>query len=206
MTKDARFSRQDVDIQQQSTVYRGFFRMDKLQLRHRLFEGGWSKLLGRELFRRGDAAAAIIYDPAMDSVGVIEQFRVGALNNTHGPWLLEVVAGMIADGETPDQVIVRELAEEAGVTPQRLLPICNYLSSPGGTDERVHLYCALCDLAQVGGIHGLTDEGEDIRVLVLPVASIWDTLYHGRFNNAATLISLQWLMAHRPQLCSELRF
>ena len=43
----------DVEIQQETTVYDGFFKMRKYFLRHRLFEGGWSEVMSRELFDRG---------------------------------------------------------------------------------------------------------------------------------------------------------
>jgi ADP-ribose pyrophosphatase len=102
--------------------------------------------------------------------------------------------------EQPEDVILRELQEEAAMTPTSLHFICNYLTSPGGTDESLALYCALGDLRGVGGIHGLPEEGEDIRVHIFPEQQVFDQLYSGCFNNAATLICLQWLLLNRTQL------
>ncbi len=197
---DPTFSRDDVEIVAKTTAYKGFFKMEKLRLKHRLFRGGWSGDINRELFVRGDAVAAILYDPHHDLIAMIEQFRVGALSEPHGPWCLEVVAGMIEIDETPEQVMVRELKEEANVVPEKLDYIGNYLSSPGGSDEKLHLYCCYCDLRQVEGIFGLESENEDIRVLTYPAEDVFATLFEGRFNNAATLICLQWLQQNRQRI------
>lgn len=194
------FQRNDVEIAETEIQYQGFFRMVRHRLRHKLFNGGWSNWMLREVFERGDAVAAILYDPAQDLVGFVEQFRVGALAVPYGPWCLEVVAGMTERGETPAQVIAREIQEEAGLQAQQLVPICDYLSSPGGSDERLYLYCALCDLTGAGGVFGLAEENEDIRLHVAPAQAVFANLYDGRFNNAATLLCLQWLQIHRPEL------
>jgi ADP-ribose pyrophosphatase len=196
------FSGKDVKVSQRDQVYKGFFKVEKVQLQHRLFEGGWSQTLTREIFARGSAVAAVMYDPVNELVGLIEQFRVGAMDTSHGPWLLEVVAGMTEADETAEQVMRRELFEEAQMTPKTLMPICEYLSSPGGSDEQLSLFCALGDLTHISGIHGEPDEGENIRVVVLPEKTVFEELYNGRFNNAATLICLQWLMANSHRLNS----
>lgn len=194
------FDRQAVEIIAEDTVYDGFFKMKQLRLRHKLFAGGWSREISRELYVRGDAAGVVLYDPQNDLIGLVEQFRVGALEETGGPWCLEVVAGIIDDGQSPKQVAIREMKEEADLEVERLEYICNYLASPGGSDEKLHLFCAYCDLSRAGGVHGLDSEGEDIKVHILDARDVFETLYSGRFNNAATLISLQWLQQKRRQL------
>ncbi|MGH1439322.1 MAG: NUDIX domain-containing protein [Cellvibrionaceae bacterium] len=197
------FSSQDVKVESREFVYTGFFKMEKLALKHRLFEGGWTDTIHRELFVRGQAVAAVMYDPFNKLIGLIEQFRVGAIGLSPSPWLCEVVAGMTEEGEEPQDVILRELQEEAAMTPQELIPICDYFSSPGGTDESLSLFCAIGDLSHLGGIHGLKEENEDIKVLVLPEKQVFDELYTGRYNNAATLICLQWLQLHRLDILSQ---
>ena len=200
MIKKPEFTRDDVDIIRSEQLYKRFFRVEKIYLRHKLFKGGWGKEIGRELFVRGEAVAVLLYDPVMDAVGMIEQFRIGALDEPNGPWCYEVVAGMVEVGEQPEEVALRELAEEANVSPYAMEYICNYLSSPGGSDEKLHLYCALCDLNGAGGIYGLPEEGEDIRVHVFPVEEVFAQLLNGSFNNAAALICLQWLQLNRSRL------
>lgn len=197
---ESTFKSNDVEVIKKHTLYRGFFHMLKVTLKHRLFAGGWSGDIERELFKRGNASAALLYDPKSDCVGLIEQFRVGALESPKGPWCLEVVAGMVEEGETPEEVITREIAEEAGILNCELLPITTYLSSPGGSDEHIHLYCAVCDLSDAGGIFGLKEENEDIFLRVFAVQDIFPVMLNSRMNNAATLLGLQWLQLNHQRL------
>lgn len=200
MIKKPEFSRGDVEIVRREDLYKRFFRVEKILLRHKLFNGGWGKEIGRELFVRGEAVAVVLYDPVRDLIGMVEQFRVGALDEPNGPWCYEVVAGILEEGESPEEVALRELKEEANVEPYKLEYICNYLSSPGGTNEKLHLYCGLCDLSHAGGIYGLPEEGEDIRVHVFAAEEVFAELLNGAFNNAAALICLQWLQINRSRL------
>jgi ADP-ribose pyrophosphatase len=200
MLPKPQFTRDDVEIVREEKLYKRFFRVDKIFLRHKLFEGGWGKEIGRELFMRGNAVAVVLYDPVRDQIGMVEQFRIGAMNEPTGPWLFEVVAGMIEAGEQPEEVARRELLEEANISPYAMEYICQYLSSPGGTDEKLHLFCGLCDLSNAGGVYGLAEESEDIRVHVLDANDVFASLYSGMFNNAAALICLQWLQMNRDRL------
>ena len=197
------FEQADVDIQAKDTIFRGFFEMLKLRLKYRKFAGGWGKEISRELFKRGNAAAAILYDPQNDLIGLIEQFRVGALSSEFGPWCLEVVAGMVEGDETPEELITREIFEEAGITEHRLIHITDYYSSPGGCDEKIYLFCALCDLSNAGGIFGLEEENEDIRLNIYQASDVFSGMLKSRANNAATLIGLQWLQLNRNHLKND---
>ena len=188
------------EILEIATGYAGFFRLLRYRLRHRLFNGGWSPVLTRELFERGHAAAALPYDPETDQVVLTEQFRIGALQAPGGPWLLEIVAGIIEVGEAPEAVVRREAIEEIGCAIGELVPICDYYVSPGGTSERMHLFCGRVDASQAGGVHGAADEGEDIRVVVMPAADAISHMQAGKIVSAAPIIALQWFMMHRASL------
>jgi len=80
------------------------------------------------------------------------------------------------------------------------VPICRYLSSPGGMTESVALFCGRVDSRNAGGIHGLADEQEDIRVEVVPANAVAGLLEQGKIGNAVTIIALQWLLLHRDAL------
>jgi ADP-ribose pyrophosphatase len=190
-----------VEIVQRERCFQGFYRLDRLHLRHRQFSGEMGPQISRELFVRHDAVCVLPYDPSRDEVVLIEQFRVGAMQKVDNPWLLELVAGLIdkAD-EAPEDVARREAVEEAGLEIKALWPIMNYFPSPGGSDERVHLYLGRCDSAGAGGIHGLADEGEDIRVHVMAFEDALQLLKDGRINNAASIIGLQWLALNRTEV------
>ena len=190
----------DVEILDKSEQYKGYFRINRYRLRHRLYAGGWSGQLQRELFERGHAVGVLPYDPAADSIVLIEQFRIGALVAGMGPWLTEVVAGFIEEGEAPEEVARRETREEAGIEVMDLMPICRYLVSPGGSSESVILFCGRVDSRGAGGIHGLAAEHEDIKVDVVPYAEAMRRLEEGDFTNAISIIALQWLALHRGRV------
>ena len=199
---DAPLKRDDVHISDDRRVWDGFFKMYSLQLKHRKFDGGWSDDIKRELFHRGEAAAAILYDPKRDEIALVDQFRVGTLESEYGPWCLEAVAGMMDKNETPEELVLRELQEEAGIVPDQLLPVTSYYSSPGGCSEKIHVFCALCDLSGAGGIHGVDSENEDIMLRVFPADTVFANMLKSRMNNAATLIALLWLQQNRATFCT----
>lgn len=198
----APFTRGAVDIISRKTVYDGFFKMHKLRLRHRLYRGGWGGEMERELFVRGSAVGVLLFDPEHQLVALTEQFRIGALEREGGPWCLEVVAGMTEEGEPPEDVARRELQEEAGIEVRELHFIRSYLPSPGGTCERMYLFCGCADLRDTEGYFGLADEHEDIRLRVFPLQPLLDAVNRGdeAIDNAASIISLQWLQLNRERL------
>jgi ADP-ribose pyrophosphatase len=190
----------DVEIIEHETVFQGYFRIDRYKLRHNLFQGGWGAPIQRELFERGHAVGVVLYDPDSDRVVLTEQFRVGALAAGRGPWVTEIVAGIIEHGEAPPEVARRETQEEAGCDVLDLVPICDYLVSPGGTSETVKLFCARVDASRAEGIHGLPEEGEDIRVWSVPLSAALEDLNAGRVTNSMTIIALQWLALNHAAL------
>lgn len=190
------FDSSAVELLQEATLYRGFFTIKQYSFRHRLFAGGWSEVVQREMFERGHAVVVLPYLAATEQVVLIEQIRLGALPTSDTPWLLEAVAGMFGPHEQPEQVARREAEEEAGLTLGRLWPMLSYLSSPGGTTERIHLYLGEVCGAVTEGVYGLAEEHEDIRVHLLSVTDAVQLLNAGKIDNAATVIALQWLQLH----------
>lgn len=182
------------------TPYQGYFRIDRYTMRHPLFAGGMTDDVVREVFERGHAAALLPYDPLHDSVVLIEQFRVGAYAADEEPWLIEIVAGIIETGESPEDVARREAMEEAGLHVTDLVPFGNIFVSPGGSTETVTIYCGRCDTSDAGGIHGLDEEDEDIRVIVRPFAAAMTDLENGLIRSAPAVIALQWLALNRDSL------
>lgn len=190
----------EVEIIRKELCFHGFFRMERYTLRHRLFNGSWSQPITRELLERGHAAAVLPYDPARDQVVLIEQFRVGAMSISSGPWLLEIVAGIIEVNEAAEEVVKREAVEEAGCDIHELVPLYDYLVSPGGTTERIALFCGKVDSTHLGGIYGKMEEGEDIKVHVMAVDQALDLLASGKIIAASAIIALQWLALNREHL------
>lgn len=182
--------------------FKGFFSIDEYKVSHQLYNGGTSNILKREIFERGNAVVVMPYDPVNDAVVVIEQFRLGAINSGETPWLLEFVAGMFDENESPIDVAIREAKEEANldITKNDIVEIMQYFSSPGGTSESIHLYVAKVDATDVAGIYGLPEEGEDILVHVMSRVEAITLLSQGKITNAATIIGLQWLQLNYQQL------
>lgn len=194
-----RFTAADAAIIKQQRTCDGFFKISRLTIRHTLFEGGEVEIV-REQFQRGDAVCVLLFDPDNECLVLVEQFRVGALGKPDSPWLLELVAGIVEEGETAEDVALREAVEEAGAAIYDIVPITRYLPSAGGSDEYVDLLCARVDSSGVGGVHGLDHEGEDILVHVLPFAQVCELVANGTIDNAATIIAVQWLQLNRQQL------
>lgn len=189
-----RFSKNDVEILETATCYAGFLHIDKVRLKCRLFQGGWSKEFHREVLKREPGVGVLLYDPHLDKVLLVEQFRIGCMDDDrNGPWALELVAGLLEAGETPEDVAIREAHEETGMQVEGLLPVCEYYNSPGGSAERMTVYCAGFDTAKAGGIFGVETESENIRTVVMSRQQAQEAVANGRINNAMSIIALQWL-------------
>ncbi|NOH48906.1 ADP-ribose diphosphatase [Vibrio rotiferianus] len=196
------FTPQDVEIISKETVFKGFFKMVKYRFKHRLFAGGWSDVVEREMFERGHAAAMLPYDPVTDQVVIIEQIRVGALEHSH-PWQLEIVAGMIDRDESAEEVIRREAEEEAGIQVGRVASVTSYYPSSGGCSEKLDVFIGEVDATKAHGIHGLDYENEDIRVHVISRETAYQWVKDGKFENGASIIALQWLQLNHQELTSQ---
>ncbi len=181
-------------------LYKGFFSLTEIALRHDLFEGGESPVLIRELLDRHQAAAVLPYDPVRDELVLIEQFRIGAGDDPSGPWLLEIIAGLHEPDETAEQVIYREAIEEADCTITDLIPVHKYYSSPGSSNEQIEIFFARTDTAGLGGTHGIDEEGEDIRVHIVSSDTAFAWLDQGRIDSAVPIIALQWFRLNRESI------
>ncbi|HAS6214248.1 TPA: ADP-ribose diphosphatase [Vibrio vulnificus] len=196
------FTPEDVEVLSKEPLFQGFFKMIKYRFRHKLFAGGWSNVIEREMFERGHAAAMLPYDPIRDQVVLIEQIRVGALEHQH-PWQLEIVAGMIDRDESADDVVRREAQEEAGLEVGQLVSVVSYYPSAGGCSEKLNVFIGEVDASKAHGIHGLDYEDEDIRVHVMTREQAYDMVKQGKIENGASIIALQWLELNHLQLKSQ---
>lgn len=196
------FQQDAVEVIDQNTVFKGFFRFDKLRLKTRRFDGGWSEEMSREVFVRGNAVGALLYDPVADKLLMLEQFRPGCIyDSAQSPWQFELVAGMTEPGESDEDVVHREAEEEAGCKVLHLEHLYKYWVSPGGMDEQIDLFLGIIDSREIQeGIYGLEEENEDIRVELIDTDEAFKGLEDGRINNAMAIIGLQWLQLNRQRL------
>lgn len=194
------FTNSDVKILERKECHRRFLRIDLLTLEHRRFAGGWIGPIERELMLRQPAVGVLLFDPDRDELVLVRQFRVGVLGEKESPWLLELVAGMVEEGESEQDVAERESQEEANLQPLALERICEYYCSPGTTNEKITLFCGRIDSSEAGGIFGLDGEHEDIEVVTLSFDEAVQALANGEIDNAMTIVAIQWLMLNKSGL------
>ncbi|MEW8690771.1 MAG: NUDIX domain-containing protein [Candidatus Thiodiazotropha endolucinida] len=181
-------------------VYRGFLKVNRYRLRHDLYLGGRSEELIRERLEQLRAVSVLLYDPNLDQVVLVEQFRIGAVGKEKVPWILETVGGFAPVGESDESVARREALEEANCEIGRIEHICEFMVSPGISVDRISLYCGEVGASNAAGVHGLDHEGEDIRVVVMDAEKAVAELYTGRANSTSIIIALQWLALNRERI------
>ena len=186
-------------ILESETLLDDFLTVRAYKLNHDLFAGGTSPVLRRLRLEKEKAVSVLLYDPIMQQVVMVEQFRIGAKEDNES-WLLENPAGYLEPGETAEKVARREVLEETGCRVESLIKICEFMVSPGISNERIILFCGKVDACMAEGIHGLEEEGEDIKVTVLALLEAVQELYTGRINSTSTIMSMQWLLLNKKKL------
>jgi len=194
-----------VKITAREELHRGFFRLERYRLRHKLYRGGWSAEIERDVFERGRTVGVLLYDPDRDEVVLVEQFRLAAHLARLPAWELEIVAGIVdKEGESESELARRECREEAGLELiGEPIFIHRYMPSTGACTEVIDLFAARVDASTAGGIHGLADENEDIKVVVLRFDEAMRQVRADTIKNGPTLLALYWLAAERERLRPE---
>lgn len=196
----ASYSASDVTIESREFLFRGFIQVEKVSFRHRLFnQPDYSPVIQRELIHRPEAAGVLLYNDQQQRFALIEQFRVGALNDSESAWQLEVIAGVLDGDEAPEDCIRRESLEESGCEVQQLQHLFSFYPSAGACSEFFHLYAAEVELPKMGGIFGMPDEGENIQIHLFDYSELDTLLKNGRLRNAPVIMALQWLAQHLQQ-------
>lgn len=174
MTDDLRATFSQPFASTKVRAYQGFFAIDRHTIKHPDFP----QPLVREVFHRKPAACVLPYDPVLDVVLLVEEFRIG--NHAGGftgsdAVSLGPIAGQIEEGDTPEDTARRESVEEAGLTiTGRLHGPVSTMPSPGGTSESIHHFVVETDLSGVqdGERFGLATEGESTRVRIIARADL----------------------------------
>ena len=197
----ASYNKKDVEITQREYLYQGFIQVEKISLRHQLFnQADYTATIQRELIRRKEAAGVLIYNDQQQRFALIEQFRVGAIDDPVSPWQLEIIAGVLDGDESPESCIRRESIEESGCEIQDLEHLFSFYPSAGACDEIFHLYVAQAELPEQGGVFGMPDEGENIQLHIVQYHDLNQLLSSSRLRNAPVIMALQWLKQHVAQI------
>jgi nudix-type nucleoside diphosphatase (YffH/AdpP family) len=172
---------------------RAIFQIDEVVLQHRRYDGSMSGEITRLVLSRGDSVAILLLDRSDSTVLLCEQFRAPTLDEGSG-WLLELPAGMVGHEENWEACARRETLEELGYSVGTLRRIASVYLSPGGSSERIHVFFAEVSAADaISQSGGLQEEGEDIRLVRMPLIEALAKAHSGEIDDAKTLIALQWL-------------
>lgn len=133
----------------------------------------------REIVRHPGAVAVLaIHEGKMV---VVEQYRK-PLNKSE----IEIPAGKLDPGESPEKAAMRELKEETGYTADSLIPLGSYYTSPGFADEIIYIYAA--ENLQQGEMQ--LDEDEFLQVTELTLEEAYEAMRQGRIHDAKTIHAL----------------
>lgn len=196
---------EDVQLARRALAYADFFSVEEYHYRFRRFSGDFNAEVKRAAFVSADAITLLPYDPIRDRVLLVEQLRTGPLGRGDPqPWLLEAIAGRIDGGETPEEAVLREAREEAGIAVTDLMPVGRYYASPGAKTEFIFGFLALADLPEeTSSLGGLASEDEDIRSHVISFDHAMALIDSGEINVGPLIILLLHLARLRPGLMTE---
>ena len=173
-------------------LYSGFFSLNKYEFIHEKHNGEWTSAVEREVFSGAHVATLLPYDPIKKEIILIQQFRAGVLSRYDENYLLEIVAGMVDDGENPEETAIRECFEETGCEVKKIYPIQSYFPAPGSSESYYHLYLGEIQAFDGERIRGLKKENEDILVKSFKIDEVRQMLKEKKIMNGLTLIALQW--------------
>lgn len=195
--KQATYNNKDFEITSREYLYQGFIQIEKVSIRHQLFnQSEYSKIIHRELVHRKEAAGVLIYNDQQQRFALIEQFRIGAIDDEVSPWQLEIIAGVLDGNESPETCIRRESLEESGCEIDKLEHLFTFYPSAGACDEIFHLYVAEAELPDHGAVFGMPDEGENIQLHIIDYQHLDELLRSRQLRNAPVIMALQWLKQH----------
>jgi len=127
-------------------------------------------------------AAAIVPMKDEETVLLIRQYRHAA-----GGYILEIPAGTLRPGEDPGVCAARELEEEIGFRPSALEPVVTFFTTPGFTNEVIHIYKAT---GLTPGKQNL-DHDEVLEVVELPLREAIGRIEDGTIRDGKTIVGLQ---------------
>jgi len=130
---------------------------------------------------RHPGAAAVLPVHTDGSVTLVHQYR-----HAGGGMHYEVPAGVLEPGEAPATCARRELAEEVRLQAGRLRPLTMIHTTPGFTDERIHLFVATA----LSPAQGELDADEYIQVVRMPMGQALQMAAEGRITDAKTICAL----------------
>lgn len=157
------------------------------------YEDGNSQILKRYFVNGSNAASVLIYDRKNDLALMVEQFRIGMVNEDNAS-SLECPAGLIDEGETAQQAVIREVQEETGetITPDMLSQVSDaaYVSC-GFTSIKISVFICECDLSHVKESVQAFDSDEYIFTRLVPYSTLLERLKNKEIKHITQIAALQ---------------
>ena len=187
------------------SVYKGFFSVEEHDLTYQKFNNEQSNVVTRSTLVSSDAVIVLPYDPINDRILLIEQFRAGPyVKGDENPWVLEPIAGLIDEGETPESAGIREAQEEAHLEIKRLELVARSYPSPGISTEFFHQYIGIVSLPEETNlVSGLESEAEDIRSHIFSYEEFYKMIVEGEMNVGPAILLGLWLSKNRKSLIKK---
>ena len=186
-----------ISITNTETLYRGKSLLQRITYEQKTPDGK-SQTLEKEVFKRSNSTAILLYDPERQKILLTEQIRIPVLLSQKDGHLLEACAGLIDEGELPEHSIIREVEEETGYRISHIKKIYEAYSSPGSYMECIHYFLGEYspDLkVSEGG--GLKHEGEDVKNIELSFQEARELLSAGKIHDSKTIILLQYAIIQK---------
>ena len=195
----------NVEVEELKREYLGFFALNQIDLKYPFFDNSISEKKSRTILMGSEASLILPYDPILDKVLLVEQFRIGPFcRGDKAPWVYEPVAGMIEFGEKPEDAAKREVFEEAGIQVTNLVKINSGYPNPGEATTYFYNYIGIVDLSDYSpGIYGVRDEGEDIRTHVIDFKKVLDWSISNKLRVLPLNTMVLWLALNKLKLSSK---
>ena len=202
LNKLAKMDNMQASSHSKRKVYEGFFSVEEHDLSYQKFNKEQSAVVTRSALISSDAVIVLPYDPVNDRILLIEQFRTGPyVKGDDEPWVLEPIAGLIDEGETPESAGIREAQEEAHLKIQKLELVARSYPSPGISTEFFHQYIGIVELPESSNlIAGLSSENEDIRSHIFEYAQFSNMIRSGIIKVGPAILIGLWLAKNRKIL------
>lgn len=174
-------------------IYKGFVSLRKDTIEHETYAGEYVQIT-REIIEGGDSVSGIIMNIHKQEIYLVEQYRA-----TVDDWTTEAVAGMIDEGETPDQAFAREAQEELGVKLRFTyqLPSHTHGSIGTKTGRSFHFFATTIETPQE---YAGEDAQEDIKIKTYKVNEFDMLVRKGGFIDPKILVPYLFIKAYMPEV------